>query len=165
MYLPAAFAETNPVKLHEFIERNSFGLSRGILSQGQPCFRMFPKVQGNWRRAHDLRRACGQPRPAHLACQAQHVEERWLVPFDSRRQYFALPRARRHFDAVELPHDGPEAIGSHQRGRGVHVLPREEEPHELGCGHRRNLGAQSRQGVAVDACKQPSIAPLNRGRA
>jgi hypothetical protein len=42
----------------------------------------------------------------------------------------------------------------------VHVLPLEQEAHEVGRRHRLDLGAQPRQRVAVDARQQRAVAPL-----
>ena len=45
--------------------------------------------------------------------------------------------------------------------RRVHVLPREQEPHEVGRADRLDFRAQPVQRVAMDARQQPPVAPLN----
>ena len=70
----------------------------------------------------------------------------------------ALPRRRADLVAVELRDDGAQSIETHEMRR--HMLPREEEAHEIVRRHRLDLGAQSVERVAMNPRKQAAVAPL-----
>ena len=104
-----------------------------------------------------------QARPADLAGQAQRVEH---ATARSRRRApaaRALPRvgrrarSRRAARRLRAARRAPV-----RRADGVDVLPREQEPHEVGGADRLDLRAQAIERVAVDARQQPPIAPFER---
>ena len=134
-------------------------LRRGF-TQRPPVVGPFAQEQRDRRGADHLCRAAREPRPANLASQAQHVEHRGLVPLEPRRQDIALPRACGQLEAIELREDGPQALWPREPARGLHVLPREQEAHELGRADRRDLGAQPVQRVAMNAREEPPVAPF-----
>ena len=103
-----------------------------------------------------------QPRPGDIAGETQVIEHRRVVAVDARRQDRSFPRAGSQFVAVELLDDRAHAIRPRETVRWVHVLPDEEEAHEVGRRDRLDLRAQAIQRVAVDSRQQRSIAPLIR---
>ena len=116
---------------------------------------------------HDLRglgRRRGQPRPANLASQAERVDHRRVVTVDARGQDGALPAVRRQLESVQLLEDRPKAVDAAQPMLRVHVLPREQEPHEVRRADRLDFRPQPVQRVAMNARQQPPVAPLNPPR-
>ena len=115
-----------------------------------------------WRRASGRRigphRA--EPFPPDFATEAQLVEHRRVVALDPGWQHVPFPGRRRKLEPVELRNRDPEAFDSHQPVDGRHVLPGEQESHELGGRDRLDVGTQARQRLPVDACEQPPVAPL-----
>src|ERR1043166_3692278 len=123
---------------------------------------MFAQEQGDWRRTNDLCRPGRQPRPRDRTGQAEHVEHRRLISFDARGKDVALPRARGHLDAVKLRDHFTQAVDAEQARLRLDVLPGEEETHEIGRAHRRNLGAETVQRVAMDAGEETTVTPFER---
>jgi len=85
-----------------------------------------------------------------------------IVSVDARGQNGALPAVGRQLESVQLFEDRAEAVDAAQPMRGVHVLPREQEPHEIRRADRLDFRAQPVERVAMDAGQQPPVAPLNR---
>ncbi len=116
--------------------------------------------QRDRRGADHLRRSARQSRPSDLASQTECVEPNRLVPLEPGRQHVAFPGARRQIQAIELRDHRTQAFDAVEAARRLDMLPPEKEAHELGRAHRRDLGPQTVQRVAVDACEQSSVAPL-----
>ncbi len=156
----------------EALEQSACGVSKGEIwtgsiasgTQRRPFLGVRTKKQGDGGSSDNLRWATRQTRPANFAAQAEHVQHRGLVTFEPRGQHITFPRAGRKLEAIELRENRPQTFGARQLARGPHVLPREEEPHELGWADRCNFGAQAIQGVAVDSREQTPIAPFQRTR-
>src|SRR6185295_18599716 len=100
--------------------------------------------------------AGGEPGPTDFAGEAERVEERRFVAVDAQREDVALPGVRGDFESVELFDDFVNAVDAGQARRRRHVLPGEEEAHEVGGGDRLDLGAQTIERVAVDAREESS---------
>ena len=121
--------------------------------------------QGRQRRAHHERERCGtrrrdpppaayrsetflidgrvraqaQAAPCHLACQAQVLEIGGVVEVDARREHVALPRRRRQLQSLQLRDHLRDAVALVQLRPRLHVLPAQQEAHEVGGGHRLDL--------------------------
>src|SRR5687767_14216284 len=100
---------------------------RTVLAQEQRDGRGPPKVRDS-RCLRGGRR--GEARPASLSGEAQHVEHRSVVLFQSRRKNRALPCAGRQLETVEGGKDRAQTIDPGQLVPQVDVLPDEQEPHE-----------------------------------
>ena len=146
------------------------GLGRSRVAIGRrpqplPDVAVLAQKQRDGRGRHETRRIRrrGQSRPADLAGEAQHVEHLRLVRDQTRRQDRALPRACRELEPVEHREDLTQPVDPGQpRGR-FHVLPGEQEAHEVGGAHRFDLRAQPVQRVTVNARQQGAVAPFEGG--
>ena len=108
-------------------------------------------------RQHALRVAstrCGRPGIARRA-----------MPGRTLRCARAEPRFPTRWQAHRTPSSCPSTAGTASgpcmRVLGRDALPIEQEAQEVARQHRLDLGAQTFDGVAVDAREQPAIAPLN----
>src|SRR5205085_3239227 len=72
--------------------------------------------------------------PRDFACEAKLLEIGAVVLLDARRQHVALPRSRRKLEAAELRDDASHAFASMRPRAVVHVLPAQQETHEIGRG-------------------------------
>src|SRR5712692_2949078 len=77
--------------------------------------------------------------PGDLTRQTELVEPGGLVAPHARRQHFPLPARRGQLEALELLDDAREPFAAVELQPRLHVLPGEEEPHEVGRAHRLDL--------------------------
>ena len=108
------------------------------------------------RRATTRTAAPSRPRRSGTACRASTADSRRRDPAGRRAPRRRRPaRSRRATRATARRPSMPVS-----RLDGVDVLPREQEPHEVGGADRLDLRAQPVQRVAMDAREQPAVAPL-----
>ena len=125
----------------------------GVLAQEQRDRRGADELRGVARRRR-------QPRPAHLAGQAQRVEHRRLIAVDAIREDRPFPGVCRELEAVERFEHRSQPVHAGEAARWGDVLPREQEAHEIGGADRFDLGAEPVERVAVDPRQQPAVAPF-----
>src|SRR4029453_16657096 len=101
-----------------------------------------------------------QPAPRHLAGEAELVEPGRLVTRDPGGKHLALPARRGQLEAFELLDDAGEAFAAMEPERWAHVLPGEEEAHQVGRAHGLDVAPQAVQRPPVDAGEEASVAPL-----
>src|SRR5207248_10939299 len=68
-------------------------------------------------------------------------------------------------ETLELADDLEETVAHVQLRAGLHVLPAEEEAHQIGRAHRLDLATETAEGQPVDAGEQPTLAPFLLARA
>ena len=112
------------------------------------------------RRIRGFRVRVRQARPGDLSRETEQVEHRRVVSVDARGEDRALPGGGRHLESVEHLDRFAKAVTSGQLRRFVHVLPLEQEAHEVRGGDRLDLGPEAVHGVAMDAREQAPVAPL-----
>ena len=148
-----------------FLQRLS---DRGRLSRepGTGIGRRLPDVgmlalQQRDRRAAQRRAATRrQAPPRHPAAQAELIELLGTVVRHARGQYVVLPPGGGELETLELLDDRGKAFHALHLILAGDVLPVEEEAQEIGRADRLDLRAQLVQRVAVNACQEPSVAPL-----
>ena len=101
-----------------------------------------------------------EPRPADFAGQAQHVEQGRIVAIEPRRQHRPLPGAGGQLEPVQERNGFAHAVEAGELRAAVHVVPGEEEPHEVGRRHRLDFCAQPVQRIAMDAREERTVAPF-----
>jgi hypothetical protein len=113
-------------------------------------------------RSPAARASCGgrrrQARPAGATRQTQAVEPLRIVVGHARGQDIELPRGGRDLAPVELLEHLREAARAGDALRLGHVLPVEQEAHEVRRRDRLDLRAQAVQRVAMDAREQAPLA-------
>ncbi len=145
---------------------------RGHGREPRPDRRRAPRQKGHRRRADDVRTwtsgSCGrrsQSRPDRPAGEAQIVEPGELVVGEAHRQDLRLPRRGGRLESLQLADDRVERIRSLAALVLGHVLPAEQEAHEILRRHRLDFLAQAADRVAMDAGQQRAVAPFGRRRA
>ena len=101
-----------------------------------------------------------QPAPGDLAGQAQLIQPLAAVAVDPGGQDRVLPGPGGQLEALQLLDNGEHAEPALAPGARVHVLPAQQEPHEVPGGDRLDLGPLPLPGVGVDAGQQPPGAEL-----
>src|SRR5204863_482356 len=118
------------------------------------------------RRRPGARRACVLPRRRvgleaasdHRTRETEAVEIGGVVARDARRQHLSLPGARRQLEPLQLADDLEEPVAAVELRPRLHVLPAEEEAHQVGGGDGLDLPAQAAEGQAVDARQEAALA-------
>ncbi len=101
-----------------------------------------------------------EPAPAHLAGQAQVLQPAALVIVHPGREDGLLPGPGGDLEALQLLDHGQQAGPPLQaRARG-HMLPTQEEPHEVLRAQGLHLPPLPALGVTVDASQEVAGAPL-----
>ncbi len=103
--------------------------------------------------------------PRDAAAVAEAVDQLAAVVGNTRWQHVVLPGRGGELEALELLHHHREPFGAVHGVLCRRVLPVREETQEVGRGDRLDLGAQAGERVAMDAGKQPPVAPFDVGRA
>src|SRR5439155_10997938 len=98
--------------------------------------------------------------PCHRTRETEAVEIGGVVARDARRQHLSLPGARRQLEPLELADHLEEPVAAVELRPRLHVLPAEEEAHQVGGGDGLDLPAQATEGQAVDAGEEAPLAPL-----
>jgi hypothetical protein len=106
----------------------------------------------------------GEPRPGDLPRQAEHVEHARIVTIDAGRQHRSFPCGSGQLETVEHRHGLAQSVRPRQPIGRVHVLPLEQEPHEIRRTHGLDLGAQPVHGIPMDPREQRPVTPLQHGR-
>ena len=83
-----------------------------------------------------------------------------IVIGDARGKNFAFPSRRRHLKAFKLRDRRSHGGGPFQTRVFGYMLPGEQEPQEVAGGDGLDLGAQTFDGVMMDARQQPPVAPF-----
>src|SRR5207244_10105875 len=92
--------------------------------------------------------------------ETEAVEIGGVVACDARRQHLSLPGARRQLEPLQQADDLEEPVAAVELRPRLHVLPAEEEAHQVGGGDGLDLATQAAEGQAVDARQQAALAPL-----
>src|SRR4029453_4182775 len=100
------------------------------------------------------------PPPRHHAAEAEMLEVVGLIGAHACGQDLRLPGTRRQLDALQLPDDREQAVAAVEPRSGLHVLPAEEESHQIGGAHRLDRLAQPAGGEPVGTREERAGAPL-----
>ena len=131
----------------------------GVLAGQQGNGRRFDG-SGAARRSVDTAILRPQAHPCHAARPAAIIEPRRRIVAEPRRQDLLFPRSGRRFEPFQLLDHPLEGVRTFHPRILVDVLPRQQEAQEVARRHRLYLGPEALDSVAVDAGKQPTLAPF-----
>ena len=135
-----------------------------------------PRGGGTSRQQRDRRGADGtgmtgrgggrrrQARPDRAPGQAQVVEPRHVVAFETRRQHLRFPGSDRRLEALQLTDHRVERVRPFAAVVVQKVLPAEQKPHEILRADGLDLLPQPLHRVPMDPREQRAIAPFARAR-
>ena len=101
-----------------------------------------------------------QPAPRHLAREAELVEPPRLVARHPGGKHLALPARRGQLEAFELLDDAGEPLAAMEPEPRAHVLPGEEEAHQVGRAHGLDVATQAVQRPPMYPGEEAPVAPL-----
>src|SRR6202158_5823424 len=97
--------------------------------------------------------------PADRAGQAKLIEIFGIIAGDTAREDLAFPGICRRFKTLQLTQSFEQAALAQQLGAWRDVLPAEQPVHELRRSHGLNLLAELREGKAMEASQEATLAP------